>query len=285
MSKFFSLAALPRHLLVLLVVFLSSAILACESNPPPATIAGQGEGLTATVPATPSPKPALAGPRATYLALGDSLAYGVQPNLTLNQGYADMLFARLREQGVEQVVNLACPGETTTTMLAGGCQLRPLRKVRYEGSQIDAALAFIAEYKGQVSPVTLTLGVNDVVDDIGPGCRERQADFAAHLQTMSANLDVIIGRLAGALDGQGDLVVTLYYNPFESTCPNTAIYLDQVNGRISEIARRYGAQIADPTAAFAGRTCELTWFCSRRDTHANAAGYQAIADAISAVLP
>lgn len=279
----------PRQLLTLLAVLLVGTIVACTATTSDSTAVSENSDypIVAAAAATPTPEPApaLVGPRPIYLALGDSLAYGVQPNLTLNQGYADALFARLRVQGATQIVNFACPGESSVTMLDGGCPMRPLRKVRYEGSQIDAAVAFITENRGQVSPVTLTLGVNDVINDIGPGCREQRAAFADHLEAMATNLDVIVGRLTEALAGQGDLIVTLYYNPFESACPNTAAYVTQVNSTIAEAARRHGALVADATADFAGRTCELTWFCTRRDTHANTAGYQLIADAILGLLP
>src|SRR5690242_10885768 len=60
-----------------------------------------------------------------YLALGDSLAQGIQPSPTGNtatdQGYADDLFAAYstRVPGLS-LLKLGCPGETTSTMIHGG---------------------------------------------------------------------------------------------------------------------------------------------------------------------
>lgn len=230
-----------------------------------------------------APGPDLTGPRAIYLALGDSLAFGYQPNLDLTHGYADLLFPWLQPFGTRQVVNLACPGETTATMLAGGCRASFLRKTRYGGSQLEQAQAVIRANRGRVSPVTLTIGANDVLSDLGPGCAERVEAFTAHLEQMAANLDQIVRTLAEALDGKGDLFVTTYYNPFEQLCPNTERHLHELNDRIAAVARRHGAHVVTVADAFSGRVCDLTWMCSRyRDIHATTAGYQVIAERILA---
>ncbi len=232
-----------------------------------------------------APGPDLAGPRAIYLALGDSLAFGYQPNLDLSHGYADLLFPWLQPFGTRQVVNLACPGETTATMLAGGCRAPFLRKTRYTGSQLEQAQAVIRANRGRVSPVTLTIGANDVLTDLGPGCTEHVAAFTAHLDQMEANLDQIVRALVEALDGEGDLFVTTYYNPFEQACPDTEQHLQELNDRIAAVARRHGAHVVPVADAFAGRACDLTWMCSRyRDIHATTAGYQVIAERILAAV-
>ncbi|MBI2761907.1 MAG: SGNH/GDSL hydrolase family protein [Chloroflexi bacterium] len=225
------------------------------------------------------------GPRPIYLALGDSLAYGIQPNFDISNGYGEALYAQLKGYGTRQYVNMACPGETSGSMLAGGCRLRSLAKSRGPGSQIDNAVAFIEANKGQVSPVTLTIGANDVTDDLGPSCAERAADFDAHLAQMERNLDQIVSRLQEALDGQGDLLVTTYYNPFAVSCPATDKYLTRLNDRIAAVVRRYDAGLVDISPVFAGRTCDYTWMCSRyRDIHATTTGYGVIADAVAGSL-
>jgi lysophospholipase L1-like esterase len=230
-----------------------------------------------------APGPELVGPRAIYLALGDSLAFGYQPNLDLTHGYADLLFPRLQPFGTRQMVNLACPGETTATMLAGGCRVPFLRKTRYSGSQLEQAQAVIRANRGRVSPVTLTIGANDVLTDLGPRCEEHSETFAAHLDQMEANLEQIVRTLVEALDGEGDLFVTTYYNPFAQLCPNTDRHLHELNDRIAAVARRHGAHVVTVADAFAERICELTWMCSRyRDIHATTAGYQVIAERILA---
>jgi hypothetical protein len=56
----------------------------------------------------------------SYLALGDSLAEGFQPNGDLTHGYADQLYAALKaDDPTMQLENLACGGETTSSMISG----------------------------------------------------------------------------------------------------------------------------------------------------------------------
>src|SRR5437667_12810640 len=60
-----------------------------------------------------------------YLALGDSLAFGVQPNGDFTHGYVNDLFQVLQNEGTQKVTNYGCPGETSTTFITGGCPFAP----------------------------------------------------------------------------------------------------------------------------------------------------------------
>jgi hypothetical protein len=61
------------------------------------------------------------GPKAYYLALGDSLAFGYQPNLQFFRGYADLFYATaLRFKGVGHYINMGCGGETSVTFIRAG---------------------------------------------------------------------------------------------------------------------------------------------------------------------
>src|SRR5947209_16916997 len=86
-----------------------------------------------------------------YLALGDSLSQGVQPDsrgasLETDQGYADQL-ARIERQQVPnlRLVKLGCPGDTTASMLTGHgneANARRFHCARAGGSQVTAAKRF-----------------------------------------------------------------------------------------------------------------------------------------------
>src|SRR5260221_8200366 len=74
--------------------------------------------------------PVYQAPQAYYLALGDSIAYGIQPAKVdaglppsrFRTGYVDVFAARLRALAPKiQVVNYSCPGETTRTFIDGKC--------------------------------------------------------------------------------------------------------------------------------------------------------------------
>ena len=91
------------------------------------------------------------GPQSYYLALGDSIAYGIQPGKggqpTFDTGYVDPFAARLRKLSPKiKVVNYGCPGESSVTFTRGGCPwLREGQKLHdpFRGAQLKAALSFL----------------------------------------------------------------------------------------------------------------------------------------------
>jgi hypothetical protein len=117
-------------------------------------------------------------PKRYYLAPGDSMAFGFQfvkfnanfpsePASLFSTGYVDVLSGMLQEirPGIT-TVNDSCTGETTVTYIYGGCTYTaagfPLHDP-YDGSQLSAALAFLQDHPGQVSPITINIGVNDLI--------------------------------------------------------------------------------------------------------------------------
>src|ERR1700748_504089 len=105
--------------------------------------------------------PAKAPPASYYLALGDSLARGVQPNaagvsVMTSDGYPDQVYAALHPSrpGL-RLVKLGCPGETTVSMINAGICRYP------EGSQLAEAVDFLQAHRGRVLLVTLDIGAND----------------------------------------------------------------------------------------------------------------------------
>jgi lysophospholipase L1-like esterase len=151
----------------------------------------------------------LVGPKQYYLALGDSLAYGLQPNGDTTHGYVDDIFQGLQPLGTQSLENLGCPGETTTSMISGSCSFS---HVSYSGSQLNAAVSFLKQHAGQVSPVTIDIGGNDT---IGALCTTDTSQFNSILSTVDTNLtQTILPQLRQALTVNGavtgDLVLMNY---------------------------------------------------------------------------
>ena len=126
-----------------------------------------------------------------YLALGDSIAYGIQPTNArpdarpsdFDTGYVDVLAARLRKLSPGlQVVTDGCPGESTLTFSRGGCPAfgdRVKLHDAFRGSQLAAALAFLRAHPGEVSPITLTLFGNDWLPLVLDTCKGSPASGSA----------------------------------------------------------------------------------------------------------
>jgi lysophospholipase L1-like esterase len=154
-----------------------------------------------------------ASPRPYYLALGDSLALGIQPDASgtlvpTKKGYVNNLYAlyRLRYPNLA-LKQLGCSGETTTTMLEGG-------KCTYElGTQLLEAAEFIRTHR--VVLITLSIGGDNVLQcfdlevfDVDDAC------VAQGLGAMGPNLVDILGGLRLEAGPSVPIVGMNYYDPF-----------------------------------------------------------------------
>lgn len=240
-----------------------------------------------------------------YLALGDSIAYGIQPGKVnaglppsgFDTGYVDVVAARLRARAPsQQVVNYGCPGESTRSFVAGGCPwLAESRKLHdpFRGSQLAAALAFLRAHPGQVSPVTLSLWGNDYVElwDVCKGdfaCVQKRVPRAR--AQFAARLAAIVRRLRAAAP-DADIVVTGIWNFDVANLPTTDPLIRSYDAAIRTVAAREGARFADVFPAFnpqgnpareKARVCSLTFACAQDDPHPTDKGYKAIAAAVLA---
>jgi lysophospholipase L1-like esterase len=232
-----------------------------------------------------------------YVALGDSLTFGFQPDLDLSDGFADDLFTALRPASVTDLENFACGGETSTTMIHGGCTYRFATHVRYSGPQLDAATNFISAHRGQVSPITLEIGANDVLPDFNKATCTASPAADADLALLDTNLtQTILPRLMNALTTPAghpaaDLVLLNYYNPFAKSCPNSQEFIHLLNTHLATDAAQFRIPVVDIYSAFGGdntmaaNICTYTWTCSSyNDIHPTIQGYRLMAAAIQQVL-
>jgi lysophospholipase L1-like esterase len=239
------------------------------------------------------------GPKKYYLALGDSLAYGYQPNFDWSHGYANYFFTNLQGHGTQQLINMGCPGETTSTFIKGGCPGKLIDHYYYPGAQLTAAVNFIKNHAGQVSPVTLDIGANDLTGDINTSTCAINANWNTDEQNTISRLTTILNTLKSALNGTGDLLVMNYYDPYQNKCPNSVPDIQQFNSDIaSTVASVVGDQVADVFTAFGGPTvyntnlCTWTWYvtkppCSTNspspDIHSTRTGYSVIATTFESI--
>jgi lysophospholipase L1-like esterase len=252
-------------------------------------------------------------PVSYYLALGDSLAVGVQPDaagtsVETRRGYADQLYATLRRShpGL-RLVKLGCPGETTATMMNGGiCAYRG-------GSQLAAAVSFLHADRARVSLVTIDIGANDA-----DGCVTRLSfgNFASCLSKsipqVTTNLTKILTRLRQA-DPKAHIIAMSYYLPALAQWRNglagkavarvSEMVIAGYNVLLDRVYTAYRVRVADVFGAFhtadfgqqvtvpgfgtlprnVAAICQWTWECVAPprgpNVHANQVGYQVIARA------
>jgi lysophospholipase L1-like esterase len=258
----------------------------------------------------------VAPPASYYLALGDSLAQGVQPDAAgasvhTGQGYANLLYAVLRrEQPGLVLVKLGCTGETTATMIHGGICSYP------GGSQLADAVMFLRAHRRRVKLITLDIGANDPETCLDVSTPGQLATCALRfIPQATANLATILTRLRQAAPGVR-IVAMNYYLPAlaqwrhglagEVIARLAELATAGYNSLLTRVYQRYGVSVANVfgafgTADFGGAVrvpglgslpanvaaiCRWTWECTAPprgpNQHPNQAGYQVIARAFLA---
>jgi lysophospholipase L1-like esterase len=245
-------------------------------------------------------------PRHSYLALGDSLAFGYQqakfnslfPNedpAAFDTGYVDDFGHVLRFVDHNlQIVNDGCPGETTDSFINGPCQYQlsfPLHHPYVGGlasSQLSDALAYLQANGNAVTPITIDIGANDALGvtegacKLEPACIAEQAPaLFAHIAT---NLGLILADLRGAAP-HAKIVVLGLYNPFGPSLVGSDQLTAQLNEVMKQAASGVHARFADPLPVFnppgpreQRRLCLLTNICTPlTDIHPTDLGYVVLA--------
>ena len=257
-----------------------------------------------------------------YVSLGTSLSVGIQPNSTsginelTDDGYADQLFDIIEPEFRKiRLVKLGCPGETTTTMMAGGiCSYS-------KGSQLAEAVVFLHAHKDKVELITIDMGVNDV---LAAGCIvgtvvDVPCIMAAFGQ-VATNLPLILTALQNAANEDTPIVGMNYYNSFlafwligidgQMLAMDSAALLNILNNGVLGLTyAAFGIPVADVAGAFQSNDfvtmvplapgifvplnvaliCQWTYMCVPPpvgpNIHANPTGYGVIAGAFEDVLP
>jgi lysophospholipase L1-like esterase len=219
----------------------------------------------------------------TYLALGDSLAYGYHqaqfqseyPNVnpaSFNDGYVDDFSLALRAVNKSvQTINDGCPGETSDTLIngsglpgycAGGPTGTPfpyafLHHPYGASTQLRDALAVIAAHPN-VNPITLDIGANDVLQFLRATCGFpaaftcTPAQVGAEFTHIAANVATILGTLRAAAP-HAQIVLAGLYNPYPAVLPAPGgdYLLGQLNSAFAAVAAHIpGTSFANPEPYF-----------------------------------
>jgi len=265
-----------------------------------------------------APQPTSAG-YDTYLALGDSLTFGVgSPQFAADgqhdgdRGYVGIVADRLANQngGVRpNLVNLAISGETTDSFLGNALGFPNIegpnagaRNTTYAAlglpanqfAAMNAELDALAAAGHSVDLVTMTLGSNDLFALVGYATANNlnPADLLpGALQNISNNLAAIFSVLeAKAPSARIDVLGT--YNPLPAD-PLYAGAVAALNLTVEQTILGFSANahvsnlhFIDVAPLFVGRETELTYIASLTDpgnVHPTPEGYSLMAGQIASV--
>jgi lysophospholipase L1-like esterase len=262
---------------------------------------------------TPSAPPVQVSGEPGYLALGDSIAFGYRPLPSFADYRNPAAFTAYPEDVARalklNLVNAACPGETTASMIntgapSNGCEtnarggpgyrrIAPLH-VSYRGSQLSYAVRYLQQHP-DTQLVTIGIGANDLFR-----CEATTADHCAGpdlgrtLAGLTANLDTILSAVRNQAQYRHTLVVVTYYAlNYGNAASVTPV--EALNAALAGPAARYGARLANGFAAFraasaraGGNTCaaglRIKLASGGCDLHPTALGQQVLAAAVEAAL-
>jgi lysophospholipase L1-like esterase len=255
-----------------------------------------------------------------YVALGDSLAAGWQPDAgghdrSTSHGYVDVVARSLaRSHPGLRYRTLSCGGATTRTLLRGGAGCQPAG----ERGQLERAEDLLAANPGTVL-VTVNIGDNDIEACIdGDDGTIDRACLSRREAQLRRNLPQIATRLRAAAPASAPVVGLVDYDQFLSlwlqgprgraAARRSLPIIRSLNSLVSGIYRSAGLQVADASARFATGDmthsrrlaghgsvplavydiCTLTWACSAEpighDDHARPRGYYELGQSILDVL-
>ena len=257
--------------------------------------------------------------RPAYLALGDSVPFGLNPHLVpalpfscyscgsftaaaepasddVFVGYPEYLQRRL---GIA-LANASCPGETSASFgarpaaagqaaICAEFKAQDWLHVGVAPTQRRYALDYLARHS-RVELVTLTLGANDVLDLVAacgadPACVN--AGLGGVLATVHANVRAILSEIRSA-GYRGPLVVPTYYAP----SPEWTALVSAVNSYLALAAAGSGAVPVDVQALFGSDPCAAGLLIrldpldagAGCDMHPSAAGARLIATSIATAV-
>jgi lysophospholipase L1-like esterase len=230
-------------------------------------LAGVASLAAASLPAAASARPAPPPPvssGSTYLALGDSVTFGYQEAAVVPKpnyrraanfhGYPEQLGSSFRLK----VVNLACPGETSDSLInskaqSNGCEnslgsktgyrtLYPLH-TNYKGSQLAYAVKYLKTHRA-VRLVTLMIGANDAFlcqKTTHDGC---VSEFSGLLKKIGRNVRKIVSAVRNQGRYRGQLVIVNYYS-LDYTNAILNFEIKSLNTTQDNAAKPFGAKFAD----------------------------------------
>ena len=227
-----------------------------------------------------------------YLALGDSLAFGVGADNPAAEGYVGLTDfdlkadPRFADTGLD-LINLSAPGATSADLVQPDGQLsKGIAEIQARASDDTAG--------NEVQIISLDIGGNDLLalaDSESPcvqnaGSQACQDKLTSTLRGLQDNLVSALRQLREAAP-HAEIYVLNLYNPYSGTTGDRALVasvgVQEVNGVIDAVASDpdFGAKLVSVFELFQGRAAE--WIASD-GIHPNNNGYRVMAEALLASI-
>ncbi|MCM3710516.1 S-layer homology domain-containing protein [Sporosarcina luteola] len=214
---------------------------------------------------------------ASYLALGDSLAAGMDHSGKMGNGYADYLADTLEETGLLDSFNktFAVPGYTTKDVLKD-IEENATREVDGKSIRLHDAIA-------NAGLITISAGANDVLAHVIDPQTKKLAINAEAVQLEVKQVGMNLMQIVSAIhkiNPDAQVYIMGYYNPFpqmpQEVQPMLAQLLTGLNTAISTVAQLPNVEwveTADAVAKDFGN-----YLPNPQNIHLSSEGYQVVAE-------
>lgn len=221
-----------------------------------------------------------------YVALGDSLAAGMNENGEIGFGYADLLAKNYQEQKSEVIFNkgFSYPGFTTVDVLKGIEE--NVTKPIYDLNGVSQKTVAIKDAIQQADLITLSVGANDILKNVN---RSESGEFSfdtagviKSIQDVSVNYKKIFDSIY-KINPEVDMIVMGLYNPFPyiedpAIQKQLSMLVTTLNNSMKSIVENNGGIFTEVAAQIA--TDAKTYLPNPKNIHLSEAGYQVVADAM-----
>ncbi|MEK5186623.1 S-layer homology domain-containing protein [Solibacillus sp. FSL W7-1324] len=220
-----------------------------------------------------------------YVALGDSLAAGMNEKGEIGFGYADLLAKNYQEQKSEVMFNkgFSYPGFTTVDVLK---EIEEnVTKPIYDLNGVSQKTIAIKDAIGQADLITLSVGANDILNVNRSDSGEFSFDTAEvikSIQAVSVNYKKIFDSIY-KINPDVDIIVMGLYNPFPyiedpAIQKQLSLLVTTLNNSMKNIVENNGGIFTEVAAQIA--TDAKTYLPNPQNIHLSEAGYQVVADAM-----
>lgn len=219
-----------------------------------------------------------------YLALGDSLATGINENYEIGYGYADFIALHFDDEvnGIKFNKGFSVPGYTTVNVLED-IQSNVTKNIYDLKGKSETSIS-IHKAIEQADLITLSAGANDVLKHVN---RSESGKFTFDLpavlkgiQDVSANYEKIFADIK-KINPEVDILVMGLYNPFpylqdEALQKQLNTLVVTMNNSIKSVVEKNGgifSEVADIVASD-----YVNYLPNPANIHLGEVGYKAVAD-------
>lgn len=221
-----------------------------------------------------------------YVALGDSLAAGMNEKGEIGLGYADLLAKNYQDSKSQIIFNkgFSYPGYTTVDVLKDieGNVTKPI----YDLNGVSQETLAIQEAIRHADLITLSVGANDILKNVN---RSESGEFSFDTASVIKSIQLVAANYKKIFDSiykinpEVDIIVMGLYNPFPyiedpAIQKQLNMLVTTLNNSMKGIVENNGGIFTEVAAQIA--TDAKTYLPNPNNIHLSEAGYQVVADAM-----